>query len=123
MLELAVGVLLSAAAVYFVLRPVFRPWSAEGEGAAADEGHDPADDADDVSPRARALRALREIEFDRATGKLSDTDYDALRAQYTAAALDALRRETGLVCPTHGVRPETDAAFCSGCGRRLVAAA
>ena len=35
--------------------------------------------------------ALREIEFDRATGKLSDADYDELKARYTARAIDAMR--------------------------------
>ena len=100
-----------------------------------DEGEDPDDD---LSPPAVALRALKEIEFDRATGKLSDADYDALKAEYTVAALAALRTEHGSriptdaaapssllpapVCPTHGPRPEADAMFCSECGRRLAAA-
>ncbi len=146
MLELVAGVLLAAGLVLFVLRPVLRPTtgleSREAEAAGADEGDDPDDD---LSPRAVALRALKEIEFDRATGKLSDADYEALKAGYTAAALAALRaedsgggrQERGDVaaapapvsripapaCPTHGTRPETDAQFCSECGRRLASAA
>ena len=40
-----------------------------------------SDPDDDMSPQAVALRALKEIEFDRATGKLSDTDYDAAESQ------------------------------------------
>jgi len=146
MLELVAGVLLAAGLVLFVLRPVLRPTtgleSGEAEAAGADEGDDPDDD---LSPRAVALRALKEIEFDRATGKLSDADYEALKAGYTAAALAALRaedsgggrQERGDVaaapapvsripapaCPTHGTRPETDAQFCSECGRRLASAA
>ena len=93
-----------------------------------------------MSPRAVALRALREIDFDRATGKLSDSDYEMLKAKYTSEALAALRAEgergTGSdplgagaaprsplpTCPTHGPRPESDAAFCSDCGRRLASA-
>jgi hypothetical protein len=138
-----VGVSLSAAAVYYVLRPVLRPGGHAGVG-----GPDPVDELEeDVSPRARALRALREIEFDRATGKLSEQDYAALHAEYTALALEALRADAGagvgpplrpaaparpavvaavpprLVCPSHGPRPETDAVFCSVCGRRLDMAA
>jgi hypothetical protein len=101
-----------------------------------DEGDDPDDD---LSPQAVALRALKEIEFDRATGKLSDTDYEQLKARYTQEALVAMRGETGNVqretgnvtasamafpvsrfpCPSHGPRPEKDAQFCSECGRRL----
>ena len=134
MLELIAGILLAAGAMLYVLRPIFRP-SAEFPGdGTADEGDDPADD---LSPQAVALRALKEIEFDRATGKLSDADYDALRAKYQAAALAALRGEQGAgsgtsrpqtaprsplpgrACPTHGPRPEPDAVFCSTCGRRL----
>jgi hypothetical protein len=131
-LELVAGVLLSTAAVYFVLRPIFRPETADLDRGGVDVD---ADLDDDPSSRAQALRALREIEFDRATGKLSDADYDALRAQYTAQAVEALRGE-GLgegplppspfplpVCPVDGPRPESDAAFCSVCGRRLGARA
>jgi len=128
MLELILGVLLATGATYYVLRPVLRP-AAPGTGRAdaADEGDDPDDD---LSPQAVALRALKEIEFDRATGKLSDADYDGLKAQYTGMALAALREEQGAAsgepeprlaptCPLDGPRPEPDAVFCSACGRRL----
>jgi hypothetical protein len=98
-----------------------------------DEGDDPDDD---LSPQAVALRALKEIEFDRATGKLSDADYDHLKAKYTSEALAAMRKEPGVrsggvatptpisqvptpTCPEHGPRPEQGAQFCSDCGRRL----
>jgi len=46
------------------------------------------------TPRGVALIALKEIEFDRETGKLSDADYEFLKAKYTAAALEALRFES-----------------------------
>lgn len=140
MIELILGVVLAAGAVWYVLRPIFRPQVAGrggGDGGGVDEGEDPEDD---LSPRAVALRALKEIEFDRATGKLSDADYEALRTKYTAEALEALRAEAGSgmrevgsvqapslsasrfplpACPACGPRPEPDAAFCSSCGRRL----
>jgi len=129
-----------------VLEPILRPGT-EGRGTGdggrgPDEGEDPEDD---LSPQAVALRALKEIEFDRATGKLSDGDYETLKARYTAEALAALRetagsgmRDAGSVasgvpshpasriphpaCPTHGPRPESDAQFCSECGSRLASA-
>jgi hypothetical protein len=87
-----------------------------------------------------AVVALREIEFDRATGKLSDVDYAELKSRYTAEAIAGMRRATSdegravddeveaavrayrdshPVCPEHGPRPEADAAFCSDCGRYL----
>src|SRR5205809_3178162 len=136
MLELILGIVLATAATYFVLLPILRP-AVESAGApSADEGEDAADD---MSPQAVALRALKEIEFDRATGKLSDTDYEQLKAKYTAEALAAMRGErTSYVvrrtselpaparrtthdvrCLQHGPRPEKDAQFCSDCGRRL----
>jgi zinc ribbon protein len=134
LLELVAGVVLAAAATYFVLLPILRPPSAESSASAIDEGEDPDDD---LSPQTVALRALKEIEFDRATGKLSDPDYDQLKAKYTAEALAAMRGEQGArsstvasptapssvlrapSCPTHGPRPEAGALFCSECGRRL----
>ena len=143
MLELIAGILLAAGAVYFVLRPIFRPETAGNRNREAENVSEGEDPDDDFSSRAVALRALKEIEFDRATGKLSDADYDALKTRYTSEALVALRaesREQGAgsspihavpaprsplpapSCPTHGPRPESDAAFCSECGRRLATA-
>lgn len=49
----------------------------------------------DLPEQASAIDALREIEFDRATGKLSDEDYAALKATYTPAALAELRARDG----------------------------
>ena len=129
MLELIAGILLATGATYYVLRPILRPDPQEFDTPTADEGDDPGDD---LRPQAVALRALKEIEFDRATGKLSDADYDELHAKYQAEALAALRGEStpetpsraprmahGARCPVDGPRPEPDALFCSACGRRL----
>lgn len=133
MLELIVGILLATGASYFVLRPILRP-APDVDIPLGDEGDDPNDD---MSRQAVALRALKEIEFDRATGKLSDVDYNELHAKYQSEALAALRGEQGAVsrelqpkpaprsplpaptCPVDGSRPELDAVFCSTCGRRL----
>jgi len=142
--ELVLGVLLATGGVFFVLRPILSP--ATSIGAAGDDPDAAVDPEDDLSPRAVALRALKEIEFDRATGKLGDVDYDTLKQKYTGEALEALRedvpkppRETARraapaaaaprgapaarACPTHGPRPESEADFCSECGRRLAPAA
>ncbi len=140
MVELIFGILLAAGAMYFVLLPILRPpLEPAASQTPVDEGDDPADD---MSAQAVALRALKEIEFDRATGKLSDTDYAQLKAKYTAEALAAMRGDVGRetrdgaiprasrpgspvtrpACPRHGPRPESGAQFCSDCGRRLGAA-
>ncbi len=42
------------------------------------------------TPRGQALLALKEIEFDRATGKLSDADFTTLHTKYSAAAIAVL---------------------------------
>src|SRR5881275_2961742 len=96
MLELILGIALAASATYFVLLPILRPPLESAGALSGDQGEDPGDD---MSPRAVALRALKEIEFDRATGKLSDSDYDALKQKYTAEALVALRAERGTMTP------------------------
>lgn len=134
------ALLLAGGAVWYVLAPVLQPSLAPEASAAGDAGDDPDDD---FSSRAVALRALKEIEFDKATGKLADVDYEHLRTKYTAEALAAMRRDEGggtrdasrstptppaspgarPVCPVDGPRPEGDADFCSVCGRRLELAA
>jgi len=134
--EFALAALLAISAVWFTLQPILHPAAVARPDRSGGDGED---QEEDMSPRAVALRALKEIEFDRATGKLSDPDYEALKRQYTGLALQALRDAgsgTGDVtgarpvahppspvsypaCPAHGLRPEPGAEFCSECGCRL----
>lgn len=137
MLALIIGTLLAVGALSYVLYPLM-------------VGPAPARRATPVaapSPKAaenEAIVALREIEFDRVTGKLSDADYVELKSRYTARALQAMRagdaandvaggasrddaieaavaayRERMRSCPGCGPRPEPDAVYCSSCGRYL----
>lgn len=85
----------------------------------------PEPDAAEETRRGAALIALKEIEFDRETGKLSDQDYEMLKERYSAEALRALAAEELAPqqespplssCPRCGPRPEPDAVFCSSCG-------
>ena len=135
---LAIGTILAVAALAFVLYPLFfalpvAPRRVESRQRAPDDS---------------AILALREIEFDRATGKLSESDYLELKKTYSARALGELRRQsvrngagsdaasagpsldpiddrvreyrlTHRACPTCGVRPEPDATYCSTCGHFL----
>lgn len=141
LVALAAGTVLAVAALAFVLYPLFftvprRIPRHRGAGRSADDS---------------AIRALREIEFDRATGKLSDADYAELRRDYGTRALNEMRasalvpvappavpmpaplpdpveatarawRESHRECPTCGVRPESDALYCSTCGAHVGAA-
>ena len=83
--EAVAAALVGALALFLVLRPIFTPPDVR---PAAPEPVDPEE-----TPKGVALTALKEIEFDRETGKLSDSDYLLLKQRYTTAALDALRAE------------------------------
>lgn len=118
MLALALGTILALVAVAFVLYPLLAPVRPALQSTEAPE----------EIPGSTAVEALREIEFDRQTGKLSDADYNALKASYTERALAELRAPAlpakdahvqRRPCPEHGKRPESDAAYCSECGRYL----
>lgn len=137
MTELLLAALLALAVLAFVLWPMLR-------GHAPDLGDDSLPEAEETR-RGRAVAALREIEFDHATGKLAEDDYAELRARYTAEAVAAARAESAVSnseaasledmiaarrqalasgagpaeCVTCGPRPEPDARFCSTCGKRL----
>jgi len=140
--ETLAAALIGVLALFLVLRPLIWPPPAE------DPVVEPLEQEE--TPRGVALLALKEIEFDRETGKLSGEDYRLLKEKYTAQALEALRAEElaeaasdieALVahrvralrsaaaaappgaasCPTCGPRPEEDAVFCSTCGYRIPA--
>jgi hypothetical protein len=134
--------LVGMVALWLVLRPLLGP------AATPDPVEEPEEQ--DETPKGVALLALKEIEFDRETGKLSDADYQYLKDKYTAEALEALRTEDSVgvpgdvealiahrvqalrfaaatappgapACLACGPRPEADALFCSSCGGRLPA--
>lgn len=132
---LVIGTLLAVGALAFVLYPILF-----GESRAPSRATAPRQ----LSDQDTAVVALREIEFDRATGKLSDADYMELKTRYTREAIAAMRRDPSaplpvgsrpsddeleavvrayrdnqVRCPDCGPRPEPDAAFCSNCGRFL----
>jgi double zinc ribbon protein len=128
---LVVGAALAVIALVFVLLPLF------------DDAAHPSRTPRKViveAPAVDAVQALREIEFDRETGKLSDADYGILKTRYTREAVAAFREEESesageagdaaeavilryrkrqLGCSVCGPRPEPDAVYCSTCGRYL----
>ena len=86
-LPLAVGTVLVLGGLSLVLWPLINDGTpADLIPAPTQRRQGPAEEASDG-----AVAALREIEFDRATGKLSDSDYAELKSRYTKAALDELR--------------------------------
>lgn len=124
-LALVIGTALAVGSLAFVLHPLFFGAHEQRVRRAAER-----------SPEESAVVALREIEFDRATGKLSDADYAALKRAYTERALVELRasasasedpvearvrayRAVHRECAACGLRPEADAVYCSTCGAYL----
>lgn len=87
-MTIVIGLLVAVAAVLVVLEPILRPAAA----APAEPGvFDEPEDDPKVRRKELALAALKEIEFDRATGKLSDGDYQTMLTRYTKEAVEALR--------------------------------
>ena len=131
MLALLIGTLLAVGALAYVLFPLFIA-SARAPVPRVRSTRD-----GEKATEHEAIAALREIEFDRVTGKLSDTDYGELKERYTGRALEAMRAsaashanapddavEAAVMayrarlrrCVHCGPRPEPDATYCSGCG-------
>lgn len=142
MTALIIGTLLAVAALAYVLYPLFvAPAAVPAASRAATLDPRGAAGADTGSAKELAVAALREIEFDRATGKLSDADYAQLKQRYTERAIAAMRAEDAgakgampddeieaavlawrarqPLCATCGPRPESDAVYCSTCGSYL----
>ncbi len=107
-------------------------------GGTDSEADDLIFDPVDETPRGRALLALRDLEFDRETGKIGEADFRAIKTRLSWEALRVLDREVPDApagwapavaeeragdCPACGPRPEADARFCSRCGGRLARAA
>ena len=86
--------------------------------------------------KLNAYSALKEVEFDQRTGKLSPEDYDKLVERYKGqalAAMVALEQQGGRdvpevrtdgkkkakFCPACGDRTSSGAKFCAGCGKAL----
>jgi hypothetical protein len=90
-LEVIAAALVGMAAVWLVLQPLIAP------GRPAAPVFEPLDPEE--TPKGVALAALKEIEFDRETGKLSDEDYAFLKRKYTGTALEALRAESAELAP------------------------
>ncbi len=136
-LEAVAAALVGLAALWLVLQPLI---GSDHKPPPPVEPLDPEE-----TPRGAALATLKEIDFDRETGKLSDGDYEFLKAKYTTLALEALRAEShdaaadtieamvaarvrslraagipSATCSTCGPRPEPDAVFCSRCGQSLI---
>jgi len=89
-LALLLGAVLAVAAVVFVARPFLR------EPQSADDRLERRGELEQrrlalAEERDMALAALKELEFDHRTGKVSDEDYRALVGPLRRRAAEALR--------------------------------
>jgi hypothetical protein len=110
---LLIGTALAVASLCYVLYPLLKPGAGLQIIPTRPAGRDPG---------SSSVDALRELEFDRQTGKISDSDYGTLKARYTEEALIVMRAagSGAAACPNCGPRPEGDAIFCSSCGARIL---
>ena len=120
---LIIGFTLLGATLVFVSRPF---WEKQKKGAKDSPIH--------VSRRESVLAALRDLDFDFKTGKVSEEDYQPLRAQLLAEAAQYIESEKNeeqelealiqarrkgqqkIKCEHCGAPMEADQKFCSKCG-------
>lgn len=90
--------------------------------ADLDEHTDPFEE----TPHGRALLAIKELDFDRATGKLSEEDYLQLKTRLSREAARVLSAPgsgpasgeagPGPACRKCGTLPDPTGLFCATCG-------
>jgi hypothetical protein len=86
--------------------------------------------------KALILRSIKELEFDRNTGKLSEADFNEIGGRLRARALALMQdldrpgpdvravarpsaKRTAGGCPQCGTTNDADAKFCKNCGQKL----
>ncbi|MFN7950287.1 MAG: hypothetical protein U0610_01030 [bacterium] len=126
---IAAAALLGAGCALFVVWPFLRR---DPAAASANAAENLAEEL--AEEKSKLLAALKEIEFDHHTGKLSDEDFRKLDGEYRSRALEVLRRidEFGPVASDDvlaaveadvrralGGRPDAAPRACAGCGERL----
>lgn len=86
LVEAIAALILGGLVLFLVVEPLIR-------GSGRTENATPEAVDPEETPKGIALAALKEIEFDKATGKLSEADYQQLTAKYTGQAVEAMRAE------------------------------
>lgn len=137
------AVLLVAAVILFILQPML-----SGRRVSL---HRELDEPTEAEARRRVtLLALRDVEYDFATGKLDEADYNAMRTELAAEALQALEQveseqaagpagaspaleaeierlkaglRSGTTCASCGSGNEAGSKFCAFCGAPIGRAA
>lgn len=126
-----VEILIFITAMFFVGYPVF------SKRQLAVGSRQLADSDELIHKKEAAYTAIKDLEFDYRTGKLSEADYNDLKEKYETDALHILKQideygkkiplsplpnlgEGGFVfCPKCGAKTKTGDNFCSKCGTKL----
>ena len=128
-MSLLLGALLVAllGAAWVIYPLVFGCWGLMGDVV-------PAEVVEREARKRVALAALKDVEYDRVSGKLDEADYRAVRSKLEMEALEALRAADGIGAPSAesasapsaedgrhgcGYRNPTGSRFCAGCGKPL----
>lgn len=98
-------------------------------------GRAPSREEELRSRKRHALSAIKELEFDYQTGKLSEEDYRSLRSRYEKDAVEAMKgldglgkgarfrtkkgEEGRLICSSCGEEVPSRSRFCPNCGTRF----
>lgn len=103
----------------FVSQPLF----ATKSGKNVEDEFEETDIQHLLARKDSIYMALKDLEFDFSTGKLSKEDYEALREKSSAEAADVLREIDELKAGAEGSaksKKEKDSAlFCEACGFKL----
>ena len=84
--SIVLAAILGIIALVFVLLPLYRPSRPE----TPERSESPADAL--LREKESVYHAIREMEFDHRTGKVSDEDYAALLSRYRARAIDLIKK-------------------------------
>jgi hypothetical protein len=147
LISLAIGAGgLAAAAFYRMLAPLVSDEAASAVASISDRVRSALE-----REKALTLRSIKELEFDRAMGKVSEKDFDEMAGRLRARALTLIREldqggssyrasieqelsrrlsrkgsapaaPASIVCASCGVANDLDALFCKKCGTKIVAA-
>lgn len=96
------AILLAAAAAAFILAPLFRSDAAMEERRTRSLSEEEAL----AGEREMTMAALRDLDDDRATGKIGDEDYASAKAQLTERAIDLMKRLDAVQSRRTNPRPE-----------------
>jgi len=118
---------LAVVLILLVAAFIISPFLTHSDGEHADAS--PSGNELWTREKAVAVLAMTEADFDLATGKLSDDDYQVLRSDYEGRALHAMDEIEKLIPTSAAAEPDVrycascgsafaeSAAFCGSCGR------